>query len=87
MADSIVTPAELLSKLAEGGEFDFFREAMITILRELMEVEITAKTGASLGERTSERLCHRNGYRERRFDTRVGSLCLPIPKLREGSYG
>ncbi len=51
-----------------------------------MEVEISQKTGASLGERTSERLTMRNGYRERRLDTRVGSLALPIPKLREGSY-
>ena len=86
MADPIVTPKELLSKLAEGREFDFFREAMLSVLRELMEVEISQKTGASLGERTSERLTMRNGYRERRLDTRVGSLSLPIPKLREGSY-
>jgi hypothetical protein len=52
MADPIVTPKELLSKLAEGREFDFFREAMLSVLRELMEVEISAKTGASLGERS-----------------------------------
>ena len=86
MADSIVTPKELLSKLAEGREFDFFREAMLSVLRELMEIEVAAKTGATLGERTPERLCMRNGYRERRLDTRVGSLSLPIPKLSEGSY-
>jgi transposase-like protein len=86
MADPIVTPKELLSKLAEGREFDFFREAMLSVLRELMEVEISQKTGAPLGERTPERLTMRNGYRERRLDTRVGSLSLPIPKLREGSY-
>ncbi len=86
MADSIVTPKELLSKLAEGREFDFFREAMLSVLRELMEIEVSAKTGAALGERTDDRLCMRNGYRERRLDTRVGSLSLPIPKLREGSY-
>ena len=86
MADPIVTPQELLSKLAEGREFDFFREAMLSVLRELMEVEISQKTGAPLGERTPERLTMRNGYRERRLDTRVGSLSLPIPKLREGSY-
>jgi putative transposase len=86
MADPIVTPQELLIKLTEGREFDFFREAMLSVLRELMEVEISQKTGASLGERTSERLTMRNGYRERRLDTRVGSLALPIPKLREGSY-
>ena len=86
MADPIVTPKELLSKLAEGREFDFFREAMLGVLRDLMEIEVTAKTGAALGERAEDRLCRRNGYRERRLDTRVGSLSLPIPKLREGSY-
>jgi hypothetical protein len=56
MADPIVTPQELLIKLTEGREFDFFREAMLSVLRELMEVEISQKTGASLGERTSERV-------------------------------
>lgn len=86
MADPIVTPRELLSKLAENGEFDFFREALLSVLRELMEIEVQAKTGASLGERSPERLCQRNGYRDRRLDTRIGSLLLPIPKLREGSY-
>jgi putative transposase len=86
MADPIVTPKELLSKLAEGGEFDFFREALMSVLRELMEIEIETKTGARHGERHPDRLCHRNGYRDRRLDTRVGSLMLPIPKLREGSY-
>ena len=59
---------------------------MLSVLRELMEIEVAAKTGAAPGERTPERLCMRNGYRERRLDTRVGSLSLPIPKLREGSY-
>ena len=86
MADSIVTPKELLSKLAEGGEFDFFRDALLSVLRELMEIEVEAKTGAPLGERSPERLCQRNGYRDRRLDTRLGSLSLPIPRLREGSY-
>jgi transposase-like protein len=86
MADSIVTPKDLLSKLAEGGEFDFFREALLSVLREIMEIEVQTKTGASRGERSSERLCQRNGYRDRRLDTRLGSLLLPIPKLREGSY-
>jgi transposase-like protein len=86
MADPIVTPKELLSKLAEGKEFDFLREAMVSLLREFMEIEVEERIGASLGERAPERVCQRNGYRERRLDTRVGSLSLPIPKLREGSY-
>lgn len=86
MADSILTPEELLCKLMGGQETDFLREALLAMLREIMEAEVRGKTGADLGERTAERLCRRNGYRERRFDTRVGTLALPIPKLREGSY-
>jgi transposase-like protein len=76
MADSIVAPKELLSKLAAGGEFGFFREALFSVLRELIEIEVTAKTGAPLGEHTSERLCQRNGYRERRLDTRWARFCF-----------
>jgi len=55
------------------------------VLRELMEIEVRGKTGAALGERSPDRLCLRNGYRDRRLDTRVGTIELPIPKLREGS--
>ncbi len=72
--------------LLGGQETDFLRDALLAMLREIMEAEVRGKTGAELGERSPERLCMRNGYRERRFDTRVGSLSLPIPKLREGSY-
>lgn len=86
MADSIVTPEELLGKLLAGGEVDLLREAAEAMLRMLMEIDVKAKTGAGLGERSPDRLCRRNGYRERRLDTRVGTLDLPIPKLREGSY-
>ena len=49
MADSIVTPQELLSKLTEGREFDFFREAMLAVPRELMEIDVKGKTAAALG--------------------------------------
>jgi len=86
MADSIVTPEELLGKLLAGGEVDLLREAALAMFRELMEIDVRGKTGAALGERSPDRLCLRNGYRERRLDTRVGTLSLPIPKLREGSY-
>jgi putative transposase len=86
MADPIVTPEELLGKLLAGKEVDLLREAALAMLRELMEIEVKGKTGAALGERTPDRLCMRNGYRERRLDSRVGTLELPIPKLREGSY-
>ena len=83
MADPIVTPQELLGKLLAGQEVDVLREAAVKLLRELMEIEVTGKTGAARGERSPDRLCLRNGYRERRLDTRVGTLALPIPKLWE----
>jgi len=86
MADPIVTPQELLGKLLAGQEVDLLREAALALLRELMEIEVEGKTGAALGNRSPDRLCMRNGYRERRLDTRVGTLAVPIPKLREGSY-
>jgi transposase-like protein len=54
--------------------------------RELMEAEVAGKTGAELGERTPDRVTQRNGYRPREWDTRVGSIELAIPKLRQGSY-
>jgi putative transposase len=54
--------------------------------RELMEADVSARIGAELGERSLERSTHRNGYRPRQWDTRVGSIELAIPKLRQGSY-
>src|SRR5919197_4129152 len=53
----------------------------------IMEAEVSAQVGAELGERApEERSTHRNGYRPRRWDTRVGEIELAIPKLRQGSY-
>jgi len=75
-----------ISKILGGQEVDLLGEAALHMLRELMEIEVTGKTGAALGERSPDRVCLRNGYRERRLDTRVGTIELPIPKPREGSY-
>lgn len=52
----------------------------------LMSAEADALCGASYGERSSERVNRRNGYRERDWGTRAGSIELAVPKLREGSY-
>ncbi|GAB4253306.1 MAG: hypothetical protein Kow00122_11200 [Thermoleophilia bacterium] len=65
MADSIVTPQELLGKLLAGQEVDLLCEAALAMMRELMETEVRGKTGARLGERSPDRLCMRTGYRER----------------------
>ena len=51
-----------------------------------MDAEVSARIGAEHGERSPDRLTHRNGYRSRAWDTRVGTMDLPIPKLRDGSY-
>lgn len=59
MADPIVTPQELLGKLLAGQEVDVLREAALAMLRELMEIEVQAMTGAALGKRSPERLCMR----------------------------
>ena len=51
-----------------------------------MDAEVSSRTGAEYGERCPERVTQRNGYRSRAWDTRVGTMDLHIPKLREGSY-
>lgn len=78
---------ELVRKVLTDDHADLVREAVAFVCHQIMEAEVTAQIGASLGERApGERATHRNGYRERRFDTRAGSLELFIPKLRQGSY-
>ena len=52
----------------------------------IMDAEVSSRIGAEYGERSPERVTQRNGYRSRAWDTRVGTMDLHIPKLREGSY-
>lgn len=65
---------------------DVLRELLSTFIHALMGAEADALCGAGYGERSSERTNSRNGYRQRQFDTRAGTLELAIPKLRTGSY-
>ena len=51
-----------------------------------MELEAQQRCGAGVHERSAERVNQRNGYRERKLDTRIGAMQLRIPKLRQGSY-
>ena len=87
MATDRMALLEQLGKAATDGDTDFLREGVKVLAQALMDVEVTAHIGAAHGERAPDRrLTQRNGYRERRWDTRVGTIELPIPKLRDGSY-
>jgi putative transposase len=84
-----ITKMDLLQLLrnAEGGDMDFLREGVRVLAQALMETEVSAQIGAEHGERApQQRTSQRNGYRERDWDTRVGTIELAIPKLRTGSY-
>jgi transposase-like protein len=81
-----MTAAQLADKLLQDEHADVLGESVAWMARELMEAEVASKIGAELGERSLERITHRNGYRSRGWDTRVGSIELAIPRLRTGSY-
>jgi len=88
MAKDRIDRDELASKLIETASSaeDPLRAMAELITDFLMEAEVTAKVGAEPHERSAERSTHRNGHRERRWDTRLGTLTLNVPKVREGGY-
>lgn len=79
-----MTTADVVAKVMAGEHGDFVREAVALVARELMEAEISVEVGAERGEVSRERLTHRNGYRPRPWETRVGEIELLIPKKRQG---
>jgi len=87
MTDDRMAVLETVRKAMADGDVDFLREGVRVLAQAVMEAEVTELTGVPRGERDPERrLTHRNGYRGRRWDTRVGTLELAIPKVRDGSY-
>jgi transposase-like protein len=76
----------LVELIEQGAESDLVREMLAFAAERMMDMEIEAKTGVPAGARSAARLNHRNGYRERGWDTRAGRIDLAIPKLRKGSY-
>ncbi len=87
MADASMTLLETLRKAGADGDVDLLREGVRVLAEAIMEAEVSELTGAAKGQRDPQRrLTHRNGYRERRWDTRVGSVALAIPRVRDGSY-
>src|SRR5438270_7691442 len=79
-----MTAAELVAKVRAGEHGDVVREAVALVAHELMEAEISLEVGAELHEVSDERLTHRNGYRPRPWETRVGEIELLIPRKRQG---
>ena len=83
MTDDMMALRGLLEKSSDA---DLLREMIGFSAERLMELEVEGLTGAAHGARSPERITHRNGYRERAWETRAGTVALRIPKLRKGSY-
>ncbi len=83
MTDDRMALREMLEK---GSDASLLREMIGFAAQRLMELEVGEITGAAHGERSPDRLVQRNGYRERDWQTRAGTVELRIPKLRRGSY-
>jgi putative transposase len=86
MADVTMPGLDVIRKQLVEQDGDLLRELVSGVVAALMSAEADVACGAAYGERSPERTNSRNGYRERRWDTRVGTIPLAIPKLREGSY-
>jgi transposase-like protein len=79
-------PLAWLRKQVETADVDLLREMVRAFAETLMSADADAMCGAPYGERSEERVNRRNGYRDRDFDTRAGTIELRVPKLRQGSY-
>jgi transposase-like protein len=84
--ETTVNPMTTLSEVLQNGHKDTLLALLAHALRDFMEAEASQLCGAPLGARSAERQNQRNGYRDRPFETRLGSLELAVPKLRQGSY-
>ncbi len=86
MVEQRIDAVSWLRKRLEEESPDLLREMVQSVAEALMSAEADAVCGAAYGERSPERVNARNGYRDREWDTRVGTIELAIPKLRAGSY-
>ena len=83
MTDDMMTLRTLLEKSSDA---DLLREMIRFTAQRLMALEVEGVCGAGHGERSPARINHRNGYRDRTWETRAGTVAFRIPKLRKGAY-
>jgi transposase-like protein len=83
MTTPMIDLSDLIEKSTDG---DWLREMIGFASQRLMDLEVEGLCGAGFGERSEDRTNHRNGYRDRRWETRAGTVDLKIPKLRKGTY-
>jgi putative transposase len=86
MAEDVRMALETLLRKSEVEDVDFLREGVRVLSQAVMELEVSQHLGAERHERTTSRTGQRNGYRERQWDTRVGSIDLPVPRVRDGGF-
>src|SRR5918998_118270 len=87
MADELrIGLSELLRKAMIEQDAGFLKEGIRVLSQALMEMEVEEHVGAGRHERSPGRTGQRNGYRERNWDTRVGTVELKVPRVRDSSY-
>jgi transposase-like protein len=86
MTDPTIALMDYLRKMGAHLDGDFLREGVQLLTQMLIELEAEQQIGAAKYERSPNRKAHRNGYRDRMWETRVGEIPLSIPKLREGTF-
>ncbi len=83
MTDEMMTFRALVEKAPDA---DILRDMIAFATPRMMEMEVGALTGAAFGQKSRDRLVQRNGYRDRDWETRAGTIELHIPRLRKASY-
>jgi len=86
MAEKTIPPLQWLRNQIEQLDTDLLRQMLKAVSEFLMGLEADQLCGAGFGQKSESRVNHRNGYRQRRWDTRVGTIGLELPRLRKGSY-
>ena len=85
-APHIVDPAGVLSEALSDASPDLMRSLLQTMINALLSADADAVVGAEWGTSSPDRIAQRNGYRHRDLDTRVGTIDVAVPKLRQGTY-